>query len=187
MCVCVCVCVCVYVCVYVCACVCVKLKQKGNVIASGSFDSTVCLWDVRWGRRMSTLPAHTAPVSSLDFAFDGSLLVSASYDGLVRAWDMSSRRCMNTLKHEKGSLFVTHTLFAQRGKERERERFFGLLMCCALLRAQQYVCSTCAVRFCVLTISDHDKPFIFLLQINSHGACVCVCVCSAFGYAIFVC
>jgi len=33
---------------------------------------------------MKTLPAHSDPVSSVNFNRDGTLIVSSSYDGLIR-------------------------------------------------------------------------------------------------------
>lgn len=42
------------------------------------------LWDVRSGKCMKTLPAHSDPVSSVNFNRDGTLIVSSSYDGLIR-------------------------------------------------------------------------------------------------------
>lgn len=71
---------------------CVKFNAAGNVLASGSYDESVCIWDARSGRRSSspilgaclkTLSAHAEPVTSLDFSPDSTLLATASYDGLM--------------------------------------------------------------------------------------------------------
>ena len=48
---------------------------------SGSFDETVRLWEVRSGRCIAVLPAHSDPVTAVAFSHDGTLVVSASYDG----------------------------------------------------------------------------------------------------------
>jgi WD40 repeat protein len=53
---------------------------------SGSFDETVRTWDVREGRCLRELPAHSDPVTSVDFLRDGSMIASSSYDGLCRIW-----------------------------------------------------------------------------------------------------
>lgn len=64
---------------------------------SGSFDESVRIWDVRTGKCLKTLPAHSDPVSAVHFNRDGSLIVSSSYDGLCRIWDTASGQCLKTL------------------------------------------------------------------------------------------
>jgi COMPASS component SWD3 len=62
---------------------CVRYNPQANLIVSGSFDESVKIWDVRRGRCMKTLPAHSNPVSGVDVSFDGTLIASGGFDGLV--------------------------------------------------------------------------------------------------------
>lgn len=62
---------------------CLAFSPKGNILASGSYDEAVFLWDVRAGRLMRSLPAHSDPVSGIDFCRDGTLVASCSTDGLM--------------------------------------------------------------------------------------------------------
>ena len=74
-----------------------------DLLASGSFDSTVKLWDVRCGSCVTTLPAHSDPVTSVDFNYDGTCIASASYDGLCRVWDVATGECLKTVVGEESS------------------------------------------------------------------------------------
>ena len=72
---------------------CVAFNRWANVIASGSFDRSVRLWDVRSGRCIRQLPAHTDPVTAVEFHADGERLTSGSFDGLVRDWNVETGQC----------------------------------------------------------------------------------------------
>jgi COMPASS component SWD3 len=56
------------------------------VQVSGSFDETVRVWDVRSGKSLREVPAHSDPVTAVDFNNDGTLIASSSFDGLCRIW-----------------------------------------------------------------------------------------------------
>ena len=87
---------------------CLAWNSQSSVIASGSYDHTVRLWDARIGHCLSMISAHTKPVISLDFSYDGTVLLSGAYDGLVRGWDMSMRfntfHCIKTIGYENIAL-----------------------------------------------------------------------------------
>ncbi|KAK1994511.1 WD40 repeat-like protein [Colletotrichum falcatum] len=94
---------------------CLAFSPKGNILASGSYDEAVFLWDVRAGRLMRSLPAHSDPVGGIDFCGDGTLVVSCSTDGLIRIWDTYTGQCLRTLVHEDNPA-VTSVCFAPNGR-----------------------------------------------------------------------
>jgi WD40 repeat protein len=65
----------------------IVFSPDGRLLASGSSDNTVKLWDVKTWEELYTLTWHAGPVTSLAFSPDGTMLVSVSQDRTVKLWD----------------------------------------------------------------------------------------------------
>lgn len=62
---------------------CVDWNPKDNFIASGSYDESVCIWNAADGTCLKALPAHSEPVTAVQFHPSGKVLLTASYDGVM--------------------------------------------------------------------------------------------------------
>ncbi len=73
-----------------------------GLIASGSEDGTIKLWDHR-GRLIQTLSGHQAGVVDVRFSPDGAYLASASLDHTVRLW-RSNGEFIRVIEHPTASV-----------------------------------------------------------------------------------
>jgi WD40 repeat protein len=67
------------------------------MLASGSSDKTIKLWDVASGRELRTLSGHADSVWSITFSPDGKALASGGDDATIKLWDSASGRVLRTL------------------------------------------------------------------------------------------
>ncbi|MCB8788777.1 WD40 repeat domain-containing protein [Planktothrix agardhii] len=79
----------------------VAFSPKGDVIASGSYDKTVKLWNASDGRLINTLKGHEGSVSSVAFSPKGDVIASGSYDNTVKLWNLNQEVL---LKHACSSI-----------------------------------------------------------------------------------
>ena len=70
---------------------------------------------MRSGKCLREVPAHSDPVTGVDFNYDGTLMVSSSLDGLLRIWDTQSGHCLKTL-FDKESPPVSSARFCPNGE-----------------------------------------------------------------------
>ncbi|MGK7901848.1 MAG: WD40 repeat domain-containing protein [Hormoscilla sp.] len=56
------------------------------MLASGSNDNTIKIWNLRSGRLLRTLTGHSGPVRSVAISPDGQLLASGSNDNTIKIW-----------------------------------------------------------------------------------------------------
>jgi WD40 repeat protein len=66
--------------------------QEQQLLASGSANKTVRLWDTHTRECVAVLEGHTGCVDRVTFSPNGRLLASASRDRTVRLWDVVGRQ-----------------------------------------------------------------------------------------------
>ncbi len=77
----------------------VAFSPDTAMLASGSFDDTICLWniDAENTENVAVLEGHTNVVTGVAFNSDGTLLVSGSLDGTLRLWDVATQEELASL------------------------------------------------------------------------------------------
>ncbi|MBE9099626.1 protein kinase domain-containing protein [Vacuolonema iberomarrocanum] len=77
----------------------IAISPDGQILASGSTDNSIKLWELGGGRLLHTFPGrslrfpsgHNARIRALAFSSDGRILISGSDDCTLKWWDMETR------------------------------------------------------------------------------------------------
>jgi F-box/WD-40 domain protein MET30 len=81
------------------------LQFDDNILATGSYDSTIRIWDIDTGECIRILRGHTSGVRALQF--DDTKLISGSMDHDVRVWNWRTGECMSVMHgHDAGVIAV---------------------------------------------------------------------------------
>ena len=70
------------------------LQFDDSVLITGSYDTTIKVWDIATGEEIRTLEGHTSGIRCLQF--DDSKLISGSIDATVKIWDWRKGECLTT-------------------------------------------------------------------------------------------
>ncbi len=90
------------------------IPSAPRLLASGSEDGLVRLWDTLTGELLITLEGHGNAVRSIAFSPDSPILASGSHDHSIRLWDMVAGRCLQVLQGHRDR--VRSVAFSPDGK-----------------------------------------------------------------------
>ena len=76
----------------------VSFSPDGSMLASGSSDKTVRLWEVATGEHLHTLTGHSRFVLNVTFSPDGATLASGGWDGTIRLWEVATGRYLRVFR-----------------------------------------------------------------------------------------
>jgi len=82
----------------------VAFSPDGSMLASGSWETTIELWDVRTGGVLRTLAGDQRIVRSIAFSPDGNTIASGSSDKIVRLWDVRTGTELCALAGHSGTV-----------------------------------------------------------------------------------
>ena len=91
----------------------ISFSGDGKYLASGSYDNTVKLWDMRTSKNVATYEGHTHIINSVSFSANGKYIASGSSDKTVKVWEVQTSKCLATLQHDEE---VRHVSISADGK-----------------------------------------------------------------------
>jgi WD40 repeat protein len=83
------------------------ISPDGKWLASGSFDTTVIVWDLAAGQARHTLPEHGLGAASLIFSPNSARLISGDQQGSIRVWDVETGQLLQTIEGRGNDLALS--------------------------------------------------------------------------------
>ncbi|MCJ1312832.1 hypothetical protein MMC25_006508 [Agyrium rufum] len=82
------------------------LQFDDHILATGSYDATIKIWDIESGKELRTLHGHTAGVRCLQF--DEHKLISGSLDHCLKVWNWRTGECISTYSGHSAGIIGLH-------------------------------------------------------------------------------
>ncbi|CEP07720.1 hypothetical protein [Parasitella parasitica] len=85
------------------------VNPAGSILASGSPEKVVRLWDPKSGKRISKLTGHTDNIRALLISEDGQYILSGSSDSTIKLWSVKAQRCLTTYETHPDSVWSLYS------------------------------------------------------------------------------
>ncbi|KAI4246309.1 MAG: hypothetical protein L6R40_001977 [Gallowayella cf. fulva] len=82
------------------------LQFDDHILATGSYDATIKIWDLESCQEMRTLKGHESGIRCLQF--DDSKLISGSIDRSLKVWNWHTGQCISTYTGHSGGVIGLH-------------------------------------------------------------------------------
>ncbi|RMZ83246.1 hypothetical protein DV738_g1216, partial [Chaetothyriales sp. CBS 135597] len=82
------------------------LQILDHVLATGSYDATIKIWDLDTGEEIQTLTGHTMGIRCLQF--DEQKLISGSLDKTIKVWNWRTGECKATYHGHSDGIISLH-------------------------------------------------------------------------------
>lgn len=82
------------------------LHFEDNILATGSYDATIKIWDTDTGEELQTLRGHESGIRCLQF--DDTKLISGSMDRSLKVWNWRTGECISTYTGHRGGVIGLH-------------------------------------------------------------------------------
>jgi len=83
----------------------VVFNQDGSLIAIGSTDGSVKLWETNTGKQIKAIIKHPHPITSISFNPNGKLLAVGLESGVIVLWDINYKERIRTINGHEGKIY----------------------------------------------------------------------------------
>ncbi|CAG8650275.1 15374_t:CDS:2 [Acaulospora morrowiae] len=85
---------------------CLQYDDCNNILITGSYDTTVRVWNIDSGEVIRVFTGHTRCVRALQF--DGKKLITCSMDHTLRVWNFHTGKCLRVLEGHTDGVLSLH-------------------------------------------------------------------------------
>jgi WD40 repeat protein len=83
----------------------VAYSPNGKLMASGSLDENIFIWDAEKYKIIDTLKGHSGNIFCVTFSPNGKYLASTSNDNTIKVWDVAAGKLVRTLNGHTAAVF----------------------------------------------------------------------------------